>query len=221
MPALGQLKSIPDIVLQDTPGLGEATSQYRSTHITDLAETALLTCSAYIYILDCSKLRDQLDVAALELLKVKDHGKLKLNHIISNSLYIFSEVYQDGRLLTIANQLDRTIQHQPVGRQKKVTSIQQTHANVKDMLENDIRVEIPDCLIIPSIAYWAWFNRVSIESEDLHELNSWRRRYERAFGITSDKSLSSKQFIEDASGMKQIENWLVFLCQESMQSMSQ
>lgn len=68
-------KSALNIILQDTPGLGEAATSDGSTHITDLAETALLSCSAYIYILDCSKLRDQLDVDALELLQRKDHGK--------------------------------------------------------------------------------------------------------------------------------------------------
>lgn len=88
IPILATLKSAVDIVLQDTPGLGEATSPHNSAHITDLAETALLTCSAYIYVLDCSKLRDQLDVAALQLLKTKDHGT-SYNHCILYTAIVY------------------------------------------------------------------------------------------------------------------------------------
>ena len=62
-----------NFILQDTPGLGEARNESNS-HVTDLAESALLSCCAYIYVMDCSKLRDQLDVDVLTLLKTKDEG---------------------------------------------------------------------------------------------------------------------------------------------------
>lgn len=73
LPVLSRVPSSKHIVLQDTPGLGEA-CQAHNTHIADLAETALLSCSAYLYVMDSSKMRDQLDVNALMLLRNKDNG---------------------------------------------------------------------------------------------------------------------------------------------------
>ena len=76
IPALSDERSAINLILQDTPGLGEAIGSNSTNNIADLAETALLNCSAYIYILDCNKLRDLLDVEALELLQKKDNGEI-------------------------------------------------------------------------------------------------------------------------------------------------
>ena len=40
----------------------------------DMTEISFHPCSAFMYIVDCSKLKDQLDVNALTLIRNKDSG---------------------------------------------------------------------------------------------------------------------------------------------------
>ncbi|XP_019857060.1 PREDICTED: uncharacterized protein LOC109585416 isoform X2 [Amphimedon queenslandica] len=201
IPALSNEKSAINLVLQDTPGLGEAVGSKATNNIADLAETALLNCSAYIYILDCNKLRDLLDVEALELLQNKD-----------------TEVYKDGRLITVANLLDRAIERAPGSRSgRKITSLTQIQNNVRHMMKNDIKIVIPESLVIPAVALWASCSRL-IPLDDLdgmEDLHSWRKKFERTLDIRRDRKVNSKDFIEKASGIQTIEEWLRMVAQFS------
>lgn len=96
-------------------------------------------------------------------------------------------------------------------KQKKISSTHDVQLRIQDMFKNDINEEVSSSHVITSIAYWAWYSRVIIDMEyvDLDELNMWRKQYERALNIIRDRKVPVKQFIEEASGVQHIENWLV------------
>ena len=60
------------VVLMDTPGLAEADE----LGITDIAEHQLMTCCAYIYVISCTQLEDEIDTETLKAIVERDPGKV-------------------------------------------------------------------------------------------------------------------------------------------------
>ena len=126
--------------------------------------------------------------------------------------YSCIDVFKDGRLLTVANLVDRVIMHTPGSRlEKKVKSLTQIQSSVKQMMLNDIKVCIPECVVVPTVALWASSTRLVTDNDldGLEDINGWRKQYERAFNIKRERTIPSKQYVEKASGIEKIEEWLV------------
>jgi GTPase SAR1 family protein len=73
------------VMLLDTPGLAEA----NIAKFTEMSEYYLMTCSAYIYVISCTQIQDEVDQEALEAIRNRD-----------------PDVFQDKRLIIAVTRLD-------------------------------------------------------------------------------------------------------------------
>lgn len=119
---------------------------------------------------------------------------------------IVLEVYQDGRLLMVANQFDRMLQS---SRTSGKVSFDQIKENIRSMVAHDVSQDIPEKYVVPASAQWAWCSRMPLEDED--DLEYWKKKFEKNFGVRKEKNTSLKKFIENASGINQIEHWYAFM----------
>ena len=119
------------------------------------------------------------------------------------------DIFEDGRLLIVANQFDRTFQHrhQPG---KPIVTPDKIKEDVRAMFQQDVKSDIDHDYIIPCSAYWALCARLPYDGIET-DLDIWRMQYERAFGVVKDSSTPVNQYIQDASGITQLENWWVIV----------
>lgn len=175
------------IIIQDTPGLGEADNE----QVKKVTENGFHSCSAFLYVVDCSKLSDHLDVTALNLIKQKDR-----------------KFFEDGRLLTLANHFDHTFQIQAKSKQLLSDPLK-IKTDVREMILQGVHQVILAKNIVPCIAYWAWCARVP-EDMDEEDFEYWKRKYLNKVSLPPgfNPIEGSQKFVEDVSGIKTIENWL-------------
>lgn len=114
-------------------------------------------------------------------------------------------IFEDGRILVAANQIDCTFQPQAGSRTYAVA--QRTLGNVKEKIREMLDLNLVTEFIVPCSAKWGWVARTLPYEDAEEDMEVWMRKILRAFSLTNTIVPDTTKFIEEASQLNQIENW--------------
>jgi hypothetical protein len=185
-------------------------------------ELSLVSCSAYLYVIDCERL-DELDTSLLEVLINRDRDLFNQHRALLvinklDSLFRFTHIYATHHSSFTPSSSCSGSSVSEYSLHSRLLDREDLEMNVKEKVNQtflvNLGVDLSFCSIYPSILQWALVARRHVQGIEntrmtVSQMKSWVTLHE-PFGQVADKNDKSDDVntLENISGIIEIESWL-------------